>query len=321
MTQRADSHENFRPVFIVGFPRSGTTLLAAMLSRHSQIAVPPETRFLEEVLDGVQERAWMLSRLIANRRCRDLGLDMERVTAAFAERPATYSWLFRLLLETFAAKAGKMIVAEKSPIHLLHLPTLARWYPDARFLLIVRDGRDCVLSMLNVPWAHNNVIRHSAEWRRRMSRTRGLLQAYPYNLHVIKYEDLLRTPTDELAGVMTFLALPLEESQLQASPDSAVVPDWEQGWKGKVLELPDPSRIEAWKREADSKTVTKIESVMHKELIAWGYHVESKSFSLGIALLGDLYASDIFKRLWPRIRNSRLNQTQKRRRQAHERVS
>lgn len=292
-----DDHDDFSPIFIVGFPRSGTTLLATLLSRHSRIAVPPETQFLEEVVDGAVDRAAMLERAARNSRCRDLGLDADVVSANFMARPPTYSWLFRVLLETYAADAGKELAAEKSPLHLLHVPTLAQWYPRARFLLLVRDGRDCVLSMLKVPWAHDSVLRHSAEWRRRMGSARRLCDRHRRALHVVRYEDLLLAPDGELRSVMAFLGLAFETDQLSPSAASSAVPGWEKAWKSKAYDAPDSSRVAAWRGEADPATLLAMESVMGDELAAWGYPVENRRRDPVAALAGAIFSSDFFKRV------------------------
>ena len=298
-------HGDFSPIFVVGFPRSGTTLLATMLSRHSRIAAPPETRFMEEVVDRARDHTAMLARVAASRRCRDLALDGDLLAAAFRSRPPSYDWLFRVLLESYAANAGKDLVAEKSPIHLLHVPTLAGWYPKARFLLMVRDGRDCVLSLLKAPWAHDSVLRHSVEWRRRMSWARRLVGADAPQLQVVRYEDLLPDPETQLRRAMDFLGLAFERRQLHASRDSTAVPGWEKAWKGKAAERLDPSRVAAWRRDADAIRLMAIESVLSDELAAWGYEPVSRRRDLTAALAGAIFSSEVFKRFERLVRQAR----------------
>lgn len=209
------------------------------------------------------------------------------------------------MLETYAAKSGKGLVAEKSPIHLLHVPTLARWYPKARFLLIVRDGRDCVLSLLKAPWAHDSAIRHSAEWRRRMSWARRLLVINARRLHVVRYENLILNPEQELRCAMDRLGLAFESGQLQASADSTAVPEWETAWKAKASDVPDPGRVGVWKRVSDPRKLRTMESVMSDELAAWGYEPVNRRRDLGAALAGAIFSSDVFKTFQRLVRDQR----------------
>ena len=302
---RPDDHSDFSPIFIVGFPRSGTTLLATLLSRHSRVAVPPETLFLERVVDDATDPATMLARLARSRRCRDLGLDADLIAATFSACRPHYSWLFRVLLETYAARAGKPLVAEKSPLHLLHVPTLARWYPRARFLLSVRDGRDCVLSALKMPWAHNSAVRHAAEWRRQMGWARYLLDSHRDVIHIVRYESLVAEPEQELRRAMAFVGLDFEDDQIRPTASSSAVPGWEEAWKGKAYDAPDPGRIAAWRREASPRDLRVMESAMGDELAAWGYEAANRRIDPIAALAGHAFSSDLFSRFRHAVRRLR----------------
>ena len=286
---------DFSPIFIVGFPRSGTTLLATLLSRHTQIAVPPETRFLEDVVGRTHNRAKMLARVAGSKRCQALGLNLDVVAAKFLAGSPTYSRLFRALLETYADKMGKTIVAEKTPIHLLHIPTLVKWYPTARFLLIVRDGRDCVLSLRNVRWTHDNIVRNSAEWRWRMKRARRLLRTHARSIRLMRYEDLVLAPERELRRAMDWLELPFEKEQLFPSEAGTPIPSWESKRKAEARGFPDRSSIASWRREAHPKMLAEMETVMRKELVVWGYEVEGRKLNLLAAVQGAFFSSWMFR--------------------------
>ena len=288
------SHDDFAPVFIVGTARSGTTLTATTLSRHSQLAVPPETLFMSHIVRRTCNRRKMLARVEHSKRCRDLGVSPQLLAEKFGECPATYSWLFRVLLESYATRLGKPVVAEKSPVHLLYVPTLLKWYPKARFVLVVRDGRDCVLSMKKVPWAHDNLVRHAAQWSMRMNVARKFLKDYTRSFHVLRYEAFVLDPEQEIQRLMQFLELEFEHSQLVPGTQASPIPAWEAAWKAKAAEAPDQTRIASWRKEANDKTVLMMDSVMHQELAAWGYEVESRSWDILAILKGTCFYSPVF---------------------------
>lgn len=257
---------------------------------------------MEKVVDGATDPRVMLARMARSRRCRDLGLDIDQVAATFMAGPATYDRLFRVMLESYAAGAGKDLVAEKSPLHLFHVPTLAHWYPRARFLLSVRDGRDCVLSALKMPWAHNSIVRHSAEWRRQMGWARCLHDNHPAIIHTVRYEYLVAEPERELRDAMAFIGLDFEMDQICPSASSSAVPDWEKAWKAKASHAPDRSRIAAWKREAAPAELRAMESAMRDELAAWGYQAQNQRNDPIAAFAGFVFASDLFKRIQQIVR-------------------
>ena len=244
-------------LFVTGFPRSGTTLLAELLSRHSRLCIPPETQFMEEFHDrlpGSIDPASSTGRrriqfLVTRTRARDLGVRSEELLAALPdERRILPSTLLATLLDLYRRRQGKPLVGEKSPVHQCYLPELVRWYPRARFVLVVRDGRDNLDSLDKVSWWTKNRFWTACEITHRDRLARRVLRKYPVRGLVVRFEDLLTDPRGTLQGVMMFLGLRFEETQL-TPVDSTIVPDWEQAWKGKVNSVLDPERAFAWRRD------------------------------------------------------------------------
>ena len=99
---------SFSPIFIVGSPRSGTTMLAVLVDRHSKIAIPPETQFFTEYVPQTTEsktsenREDMVKSALNYRRIADLHLKREEVLIKFRNYENTYPNLFRAILETYA---------------------------------------------------------------------------------------------------------------------------------------------------------------------------------------------------------------------------
>src|SRR5579885_528706 len=145
------------PFFIVGCPRSGTTLLATLLDRHSRICVPPETHFF------YFERDWELfskgdpvSDLDAyrkiNPRINDLRFDNEKISRLLGGGSPGPKAFFEALMADYTERAGKKRWGEKTPDHLLKLDSILGHFPEAKIILITRDGRDVVDSLRRMPW-------------------------------------------------------------------------------------------------------------------------------------------------------------------------
>lgn len=275
--------EDFRPLFIVGYPRSGTTLLASQLVRHGNVAIPPETRFFEEVLQpiamGPRTHLKLVKRFQGNIRCKDLQLDTEALLDRFQKYSPSYPNLLRAALEEFAFLQGRENVGEKTPIHLMYVDTILQWYPEAKIVAIVRDGRDAVLSLMRVPWAHNDLARHCSDWVARMGFLKQLLQRYPDQIHIARYEDLLGSSDSLLNEVFLFANIKPLTGVGGDSKASLVVPKWEAGWKSNAVEALDPSRIAAWRRDASPEQICCMHMLMSDALQAWGYEVEPSNDS------------------------------------------
>ena len=265
------------PFFIVGFSRSGTTLLATLLDNHSRICVTPETRFCRGVLPcGQPDRRLRSHDFIAKRtldywRIRDLRVDYESLMHEFRRYASTYRNAFASLLECYRRKSGKPVIGEKSPIHLSYTPMLVNWFPDSLIFCMVRDGRDVVPSMRRAPFTHNNMLRHAAEWAATSRTIARYQREFPNRFMVIKFESLVTDPEKVLTEVCRRLGQRYESTQLQPSMASAVVPDWELAWKSEATRGINPGKIQLWKSGMQPRRLYLLNCIMNEELQRWGY--------------------------------------------------
>jgi hypothetical protein len=224
----------FSPIFIVGVPRSGTTLLRVLLDSHSQILALPETPWisgayggplsLRQLLVDLQDGPYGVVRNVA-------GISRADVLSAGAD------FLERLLEPALKAR-GKSAVAFKTPSDIPHLEFMTALLPQARYIHITRDGRDVVMSQLSKKgsfflelrgyrsFSYANVFRRWVEWE---GKARAVL--YRGNLKVLhlRYEDLIADPEKEMRRAMAFLDLPFEPGMLNYAAQSHDYPKWEAG--------------------------------------------------------------------------------------------
>lgn len=298
------SNREFNPIFIVGFPRSGTTLLAVHLDRHSRISIPPETQFFKGVLPcGRPAKAsggheGLITNLFNNWRVLDLELDQQEVLKRFKEYEPEYKYLLRAALETYAKGKGKYRPGEKSPIHLLYVPLIFDWYSKARVICIVRDGRDVVQSLMKVPWQRRkNLAAFCAEWNYRMNLVENYHKNYADAFYIVKYENFIASPEAELRKICDFIGEEFQHMQLDCKMSSRIVTVREKNWKNKALTAIDPSRVGAWKN-VSSKDRLLMNKIMGKYLRQWGYTVEEQNLNdttdMKVALQVVLYSPGFY---------------------------
>src|SRR6201996_1398172 len=170
--------------FIVGSPRSGTTLLRMMLDSHPQLAIPPETGFIPRALAGLfgndahQRLAFMqtISHFPAESPgWRDFGIDAPTLTRELEGiAPFHVDEALRCFYRMYAARFNKPRWGDKTPSYGRHLRAIERVLPEASFIHMIRDGRDVALSLRNLWFSPGNDMTTLARhWRRDICAIRG----------------------------------------------------------------------------------------------------------------------------------------------------
>jgi hypothetical protein len=271
-----------RPIFLVGCPRSGTTLLSVILHAHPRIAMPPETRFLLPAYHGRAEFGDLA--IEANRRAlaeritgrgsnfRDLGLNRRKVIADIVAAAPTFGTAAGTIWREFARSRGKARWGEKRPSYWRDMGLILRLFPDAQVIHLVRDGRSCVASLKEVGWWHTGAVGAMASWTLADSRLRRLGATMPADsYHRLRYEDLLADPRPQLEALCDFLGEEFDDVMLNySSAAHDIVPDrksWHDRTKGEL----DRRRIDAWRKVLEPGEIGLFERVAGAAMRRNGY--------------------------------------------------
>ena len=195
------------PAFLLGFPRSGTTLLDRMLSSH------PQTLVLEErdLLSGAYARFGASDTALR-------GLDDLDDEALREARRAYWERVDSELAGT--GRAGRLVI-DKLPLNTILLGLIARIFPDARVVLALRDPRDACLSCYQQRFDLNPAMLNFLRWDTTVAyygAVMGLgmqvLEAGVLACHRNRYEHLVEAPRDALRPLLDFLGLPWDDAVL-----------------------------------------------------------------------------------------------------------
>jgi len=272
-----------QPVIVLGVRRSGTTLLRVMLDRHAELAVPDESYFVPQLarrhrtpvdpgafVDDLRRLPtlveWGLSTASVQARLRPGMTTGEAIAEVFA---------------AYAADRGKPRWGDKTPLYMQHLTVLERLFPDARYVHLVRDGRDAALSFLSVPvglmtegWGHpRDAAGFACQWATEVAAARALgARIGPARYHELRYESLVAEPEAELRAVCAFAELEFEPAMLDyvGRNDSAR--------KAHQQRLNEPPRtgVRDWRTEMAESDRHGFEEVAGALLADLGYDVETR---------------------------------------------
>src|SRR3989338_6484809 len=280
--------------FIVGVPRSGTTLLRLMLDAHPELSIPPETGFIPDALKALaagpaDPRAAFCRTVTLSPAWDDFNLRLEEFrTALAAIEPFDLGEGVRAFYRAYASRFGKPRWGDKTPGYGTHLDPIQSVLPEARFIHIIRDGRDAALSITGLWFAPGGEIEAlAADWRTRILRTRKLAKRCAHYLE-IRYERLIADAPLELRRVCEFIGLPydpgmeryhesarsrLDEVKARRDARGGVLVSKEERLSQQRLACrpPDPSRVLRWKRDMGADMRERFEAVAGDLLQDLGY--------------------------------------------------
>lgn len=282
-----------QPFFILGNPRSGTSLLRIMLDCHSNIVVPPECGFIEWLFEKYGD--WdssqvndFISDLMETKKFKTWGLKKKSIKNCIARnKPKTYQELCYTVYLSYGEKYGKRpgLWGDKNNYFIKILDKIENIFPEASYIYIVRDGRDVATSYKDInttkiksafkPNLPNSIEEIAVEWDQNNSSIYSFLSSKGNKKYtIIRFEDLLRYPESVLKQITNFLNIEFEENMTQyyiRNNKMQLEPKETLEWKKKTLEKLDTSRINKYKEVLSQNEIELFNSIAEKNLKKFKY--------------------------------------------------
>ena len=284
--------------FICGVTRSGTTLVRLMLDSHPELAIPGETHWVPKLIKA-QERhkrtAEDLADLIVDhKRWGDFHLDATELRRRFAALdPVTAADAIRAFYMLYAEREGKARYGDKTPGYVQEMRRIQRVLPEARFVHIIRDGRDVSLSHLRMNWGPETYAQSARLWRNRVRKARRMAPSIEHYME-IRFEELVADTEGVLRRVCDFIELDFDPVML----------DYHERAEGRLAEKarelprrnrpPQPAaarleshrlakepprsdRVGMWRERMTPEEVAEYEAVAGDMLVTLGYELGSEA--------------------------------------------
>ena len=282
------------PVFVVGSSRSGTTLLYSILLASGDFAVyEAETWLLESYavrygdLTKAENRKAFIAAWIESEQFKRSGLSAEAFAAQLQALATSYAGVLKLFMDGIASLQGKHNWVEKTPGHVFHMEELARSFSDAKFIHLIRDGRDVASSKRKLGWSGTNdndpmkqLIWAAKGWEYAVNRGRSA-GAKPGTRYLeLRYENLLTNMDEALNKINLFLHTDITIAQVQqcrvgalGKNNSAFAND------GAVISR---NALQRWKSDLSPVEVAAINIAIGKALSTLGYEAPTLSTALDL---------------------------------------
>jgi hypothetical protein len=270
---------------VLGCVRSGTTMLRAVLDSHPQLAVPPEAYFVAPVLRyrdryerptaaGTElDLDRLLADIAADRSFPDWQLGPDAIAEVRAQSPSTVPDAVLALYLAYAHQQGKPRAGDKTPFHLLHIQRLADAFPQARFVHIVRDGRDVVPSILGMSFGPDRFAEAVLFWQRRVQQgLDGGAALGPQRYREIRYEAMVADPEAALRDLCPFIGLEYSDEMLRYHERAHELLDGLRATRHvQGVRRPPTAGVRDWRTELDSHHVQLFEALAGDTLDRLGY--------------------------------------------------
>jgi hypothetical protein len=282
--------------FIGGATRSGTTLLRLMLDAHPELAIPSETHFVPDMIsrcvDGPVDADALAALATGHPRWGDFGLDAGEYAARVrALEPLTAAEAIRAFYRLYAEGQRKSRWGDKTPGYIRKTQPIQRVLPEARFIHMIRDGRDVALSLMPLNFGPSTVTEAAELWVKRVSTGRKQEQGANHYTEVT-YEELIADTEGTLRRVCEFLELSYDAAMLryheragerlaEKARDLPKEGGRTQPAEARISshalasEAPRTDRIGRWRREMSEADVAEYERVAGDLLAELGYELAS----------------------------------------------
>ena len=267
------------PLLILGVRRSGTTLLRVMLDRSPELAVPDESYFIPQLADRHPEQIEPDAFMDDLRRIPTLlewGVDGEDVR----RRLRSGMWVGEAIgavYESYAAAHRKPRWGDKTPMYMRHLPLLERLFPEARYIHLIRDGRDAAVSFLGMPegvvtktWAHpTSAADFACQWRTEVEAAQALGRRVGSRYLEVRYEALVASPERQLEQISEFAGLSYDAAMLGYAGQVDLTDKPHQQSLGR----PPTPGLRNWREDLAAGDVQDFEAVAGGLLKSLGYEL------------------------------------------------
>lgn len=299
--------EQPRIAFIVGIGRSGTTMLTSMLNMHPEMIATPENEFILFSYSSYAYKKFNDPRVVKSF-IRMFDYNYNHVINIWKPAPDFEEGITQLRDKDFASvcklaylyyplsqkhRSAVKWVVDKNPSYSLHMPLLNRLYPEAKFIVIVRDYRDNVVSRRKYSDKAVSLFNLAAAWNFYYKNVFRSVKKLGLSAHIVRYEDLAQAPEKTLRSLCNYLGTEYDPEMLQFQSFSKKIKDHARvAVSGEKFEKissmhsnldkeVNTDRVDAFRQELSPAEISLLDMACHKYGKQFNYQPAEESTSSG----------------------------------------
>ena len=267
-------HTRNSPVFVVGFPRSGTGLTCSLLRRYLKVSFGTESEFVIRYLRRLPQFGDLKDEVNVRRLLYEIGterffvrsrhncgfeFDVDKAIRTLAS--PTYAGVLHSIFGQLAEHNGMVRWGDRAAYNS-DLHQIRQLFPDAQFIHVVRDGRDVSLSFRSESSGARNACETAEDWNRTLESIQAFSRDLPRDQYFeVRYEDLTGQTSDAVGALGDFLGVDDDDRALRDYVSSNVGAEIKSGNSGK------------WCQSLTPRDVERFEGVAVDMLVHFGYHL------------------------------------------------
>jgi len=274
------------PTFIVGMPRSGTTLIQGILCNTGKYFPIPETHFFSRVAYGLPEkldqkaRRYILRVLMKKSRIRADELALAGIN--------TQKEAFEYVISIFNTK-NQSTFLEKTPRHVFFYSKILKYYPSAKFICMIREPKNSVASQLTSSPVPNKSVTRLSFLYRKIAKAVINIQAMR-NVFLIKYEDLTTDQESIVSKICSFLNIPYNSKFIENVAAPAGIVSEHEFWKQNNIDQQTikKNQTDKWRNVLSPYQAAIVNFITGPYAKEFGYSLSYKPVQLSYGLFGDI---------------------------------
>ncbi|NVO20911.1 MAG: sulfotransferase [Bacteroidetes bacterium] len=281
--------QNIPVFFILGRPRSGTTLLRTLFDAHPNVTTPVECAFIINMNQKYGKiRSWTKDMLLefyedVQKHIKfdtwNINLDTLKADLLECEGENTFQNVCKVVYfdyESLFPKEEIKWIGDKNPVYATYTPELLKLFPDAKFIHLIRDPRDNIISLKNVDFEGPFTALLAYRWEHSARKLHYIKKKHPDKFYTIRYEDLVSEPTKYYRELCDFLSIPYNDSvfefyKIQGEAMKKFNVEKIMKYHKSLLSPINTKKVNLWKTELPERDIRITEFVAGRWIKKSGY--------------------------------------------------